>query len=66
MSIEEYVKQSRAEHKQKFGNIGLKKDCEHYGMKGGYNSCKACSYVRDRGTLLPCECGVCYFYSPKD
>lgn len=66
MSIEEWVKQSRAEHRQKFGDIGLKKDCIHYRTKNGEDYCHATSYNNDSYVCLNCEKGVCYFYQSKE
>ena len=62
MTAKEYVKHSREELRLKFGDVGLKKDCENYDVERG--RCNVCSIHRDRH-LFPCMLGVCYFYSNK-
>ena len=64
MTANEYVKQSRAKLRKEFGKVGLKTDCEYYSMEKRKNHCRVCKCDHDRG-CLPCELGVCYFYSNK-
>lgn len=65
MTTEDYVKQSREEHRQIFGEVGVKKDCKHYKQDFlKQNCCDVCVKQWDKDKLQ-CECGVCYFYSKK-
>ena len=65
MTAEKYVQNIRKQQRQKFGDVGVKKDCEHYVMENRKDWCIVCTHDRDRG-CLPCECGVCYFYKQKE
>lgn len=63
MIVEEYVKQSREELRQMFGEVGLKEDCERL-MPG--RGCMTCSpHNTGRHAYQQCELGVCYFYKPE-
>ena len=64
MTAKEYAKHSREELRQKFGDIGLKTDCENYSMRNGKDWCVVCNHDKER-RCLPCVFGVCYFYSNK-
>ena len=66
MSIEEYVKQSREEHRENFGTLEVKKDCVHYTMRRGKDYCLCCVHNHEKNGRLQCDCGVCYFYKPKE
>jgi len=64
--FEEYVKQSREQLRQRFGETGVKYDCANYDKVNGINYCKACSTEqRRRSNFLNCQICVCYFYEPK-
>lgn len=65
--FEEYVKQSREELRQMFGEVGVKKDCKHYEVDlQKQNDCAVCVKQHDsKLSWLQCECGVCYFYRKK-
>lgn len=60
--FQEYVKQSREQQRQAFGECEIKQDCKHYGMVCDKCSCKI---LNNEGNKLPCEVGVCYFYERK-
>lgn len=64
MTYKEYAKNSREELRQKFGDVGLKKDCEYFNDERGKSWCMVCKRDHDR-KILPCELGVCYFYSDR-
>ena len=72
MTAKEYVKKSRKEQRRKFGEVGLKTDCQNYFMENGKDGCMVCRYDHNRGRhnnnsgCLPCEFGVCYFYSNNE
>lgn len=70
MTVEEWVQTSREEKRQLFGEVGLHKDCTHYGTAFGTPVCNACSYWKDAhnsraAQIMQCEKDVCYFYEPK-
>lgn len=59
MSIEEYVKQSREEQRQKFGTVELKKDCAFLKQNAnGSHSCSVCKPDRFHPSKQQCEMGV--------
>ena len=68
MSIEEYIKTSREKQRQKFGNVGLKKDCIHYATRilNGKKRCLSLNHDYRRGERLQCECDICQFYCPGE
>lgn len=68
MSIEEYVKTSREEMRKKFGAVGLKTDCKHLCENEctGKMECAVCVPDWKHANRQQCQCGVCYFYSPKE
>ena len=60
MTIEEYVRESREEIRQQFGEVGVKEDCVNY-VPG--NRCMACgNHDTGRRSFMQCELGICYFY----
>lgn len=65
MTIAEWVEKSREEHRQLFGEIGLKTDCMHHHYRKGEHWCRACTNNYETGRLI-CEDKVCYFYAPRE
>jgi hypothetical protein len=65
MTNEKYVKSIREKQRRKFGNVELKKDCEYYNPERGGKWCMVCRLDHNLNSL-PCEEGVCYFYSKKE
>ena len=69
MTIEKKIKSIRAEQRQRFGNVGLKPECENFYYLAGKSTCRTCipvytTYGKRLG--LQCEHGVCYFYKSKE
>ena len=65
MTAEKYVKIRRAKQREKFGKVGLKKDCTNYLKENKKDFCIVCRHDAGRHRL-PCELGVCYFYCNKE